>query len=739
MSSSTLTGRIRLASRFSHTIECEASVVLVADDDSVVLTGSDVGALIRLLDGQRSAFEIAEDLLIAHRADLVYDAVRRLDERGLLGDLDEEPLPFHSPGLSDSEGDIASSLRNHWGARQPGGWAAVELADRSGTACRLLLTDDYLRSDVAAEEEGRLRDGRSVLLARIGWESVWLGPYIEPGSACGNCLRERLQLNLPARALLNRIAGEPSHPVRVRTLRQAPHPRALATLAAVLEETRAGEHGLRSLRNTLLVRPLRGGSDERHRVQCLPDCPRCGRAEQTVTGTGFTLRSRLKVSASAGGFRVEDPAITLERHHHLVDRLTGAVRVVERVEGPDRGSVHVFTANHAGSTLSSSHGSVRAYHRDHSGGKGCTELDAQVSALCEALERCSALFRGREPERIASLDEVGDSAIPPRELLHVSAAQYGGRCEWNRLHADTFQWIPETCPSDLPISWTAARSLVTGGLRYVPTASVYLGFRGAGSDHVRGDSNGLASGNCIEEAILQGFLELVERDAVAIWWYNRLPLPGVDLEDWADPFVDSVLGAYERLGRDVWALDLTHDLGIPCFAAVSSRFDNARDIIFGFGAHLDADIALRRAVAEMNQMLPTVLKSPDERARQLLPEFRDAISWWETAHLDEHPHLRPDAQREPRRRSDVAEYRSEDLLADVQHCVSLVRRRGMDLLVCDLTRPDIGLSVARVFVPPLRHFWRRLAPGRLYDVPVAMGLRKRPLAEEEMNPTSLFV
>jgi ribosomal protein S12 methylthiotransferase accessory factor len=45
----------------------------------------------------------------------------------------------------------------------------------------------------------------------------------------------------------------------------------------------------------------------------------------------------------------------------------------------------------------------------------------------------------------------------------------------------------------------------------------------------------------------------------------------------------------------------------------------------------------------------------------------------------------------------------------------------------------------RVIVPGMRHFWRRLGPGRLYDVPVQMGLRKEPLSEEAMNPYPMFI
>ncbi len=62
----------------------------------------------------------------------------------------------------------------------------------------------------------------------------------------------------------------------------------------------------------------------------------------------------------------------------------------------------------------------------------------------------------------------------------------------------------------------------------------------------------------------------------------------------------------------------------------------------------------------------------------------------------------------------------------------------MEFLVLDQTRPDIGMPVARVIVPGMRHFWARFAPGRLYDVPVSMGYRESPLAEADLNPAPVI-
>ena len=75
-----------------------------------------------------------------------------------------------------------------------------------------------------------------------------------------------------------------------------------------------------------------------------------------------------------------------------------------------------------------------------------------------------------------------------------------------------------------------------------------------------------------------------------------------------------------------------------------------------------------------------------------------------------------------------------DTREQVTRCVQIARRKGLDFLVLDQTRPDISVPVVRVIVPGMRHFYRRFAPGRLYDVPVKLGLRDRPLSEDELNP-----
>src|SRR5262249_21896023 len=121
------------------------------------------------------------------------------------------------------------------------------------------------------------------------------------------------------------------------------------------------------------------------------------------------------------------------------------------------------------------------------------------------------------------------------------------------------------------------------------------------------DSNGCAAGVTAAEAIAHGLLELIERDAAALWWYTRSRRPAVDLDAFGPPLVERLRALFRAAGRTFWALDLTTDLGVPVFAALSAREDDpVEDIIYGFGADLDPAAALEKALLEMNQSLYAV-------------------------------------------------------------------------------------------------------------------------------------
>jgi ribosomal protein S12 methylthiotransferase accessory factor len=246
-----------------------------------------------------------------------------------------------------------------------------------------------------------------------------------------------------------------------------------------------------------------------------------------------------------------------------------------------------------------------------------------------------------------------------------------------------------------------------------------------GRVYARGDPNGIAAGNCLEEALLQALLELVERDAVALWWYNRVPRPALDLASFEDPYVHRCLAGLEAAGRSLHVLDLTHDLDIPVFAAVTlPPPGSAEEAWFGYGAHLDARIALGRALSELGQ-------SWGLQSDYLAPEYALRV---QSRSLPETDFIRPLPEAPRRPFSAFPNRSSQDFLGDLHFCVDRLQRAGLETLVVDLTCPDVGVPVVRALVPGLLHCCPRFAPGRLYDVPVALGWLERRRAEDELNP-----
>ena len=223
-----------------------------------------------------------------------------------------------------------------------------------------------------------------------------------------------------------------------------------------------------------------------------------------------------------------------------------------------------------------------------------------------------------------------------------------------------------------------------------------------GPCRLRADSNGCAAGNTLEEAIVQGFLELVERDAYAIWWYNRLQRPEVDLGQFDDSYVRDLQTQLAETGRRLWVLDVTSDLGIPTFVAITHWMQNGQENIeFGSGAHFDARIALLRALTELNQFLSIGLMGGGTGEKSSL----DGAT---PLRLQDHPYLTPSGN--PMVQPEFgSKFGHLDTREQVTACVALAKRAGLDFLVLDQTRPDIEVagrqsdrSGIAAFLSPLR-------------------------------------
>jgi ribosomal protein S12 methylthiotransferase accessory factor len=339
----------------------------------------------------------------------------------------------------------------------------------------------------------------------------------------------------------------------------------------------------------------------------------------------------------------------------------------------------------------------------------------------EAIERYCGIFQGDE---IRLTRRLGDfprgEAIFPNDVLLFSKAQLA-----SNNPNEPPPWTPALFDPAAEIEWSPVWSLRDGRFKYLPTSVLYFFYTGLGE--FAADSNGCAAGNTLEEAIVQGFLELVERDAYAIWWYNRLQRAEVDLGQLDDSYVRDLHTQLAETGRRLWVLDITSDLGIPCFMAIAHWMqDSKENIEFGSGAHFDSRIALLRALTELNQFLSIGLMGGGTGEKSSLDGDTPL-------RLRDHAYLTP-SNSPPLQLEYGSKFGRLDAGEQVKACVAVAGRAGLDFLVLNQTRPDIEVPVVKVVVPGLRHFYRRFAPGRLYDIPVKLGLLERPLPEAELNP-----
>ncbi|TAE54914.1 MAG: adenylate cyclase [Oscillatoriales cyanobacterium] len=752
-------------------------VYLLGEQSNHALTGQLYCQIVPLLDGQHTLAQIVEKFDGEVPPEHIEYVLDRLAEKGYLTEATPElssevaafwselgiapsvalqalqqPVNLTKVGENISEitvAALAAALRDMGISVQ-----APTDAD-SPAALNIVLTDDYLQPELANINKQALESQQAWLLVKPVGSILWLGPVFVPGkTGCWGCLAHRLGGNreVESSVLRQKQAQQQRNGQNGSALGCLPTARAtlpstlqtgLQFAATEIAKWIVKHHVNAAAPGTARFPTLDGKiitfnhmilDVKSHVFIKRPQCPTCGDTG-ILKRRGFEplkLESRRKHFTRDGGHRAVTPEQTVQKYQHLISPLTGVVTELVRITDPANPLVHTYRAGHSFGSATSLRG-LRNTLKHKSSGKGKTDSQSRASGLCEAVERYSGIFQGDEPRKRTTLAALGDLAIHPEQSLCFSDEQYANRDSLNAQATAAHDWIPQQFDASQAIDWTPVWSLTEQTHKYLPTAMCYYHYPLPQAHRFcRGDSNGNAAGNTLEEAILQGFMELVERDGVALWWYNRLRRPAVDLTSFDEPYFVQLQQFYQENNRDLWVLDLTADLGIPTFVGVSNRkSERSERLILGFGAHLDPTIAIIRTLTEVNQIGLELDKVPDENLKS------DATDWLLAAKLADHPYLVPDAAQPLKTAQDYPKRWSDDIYTDVMTCVDIAQKAGLETLVVDQTRPDIGLNVVKVTVPGMRHFWSRFGSGRLYDVPVKLGWLDEPLAEAQMNPTPM--
>jgi ribosomal protein S12 methylthiotransferase accessory factor len=746
----------RLQPHFQAEILPPDHVYLLSEESSIVLKGNLYSKLTPLLDGNHSVSEIINQLKGEFPLTSIYYALQTLKRKGYTTEavdhlspniaafwslLNIDPQLFYKllpdTGVSvTSVGDVPTEplivILKSLGIQVQDSTSDIPDFKKSLT---VVLTNDYLQPTLAQFNQIALETNQPWILVKPVGMTLWLGPIFYPNkTGCWQCLAQRLYGNREVETAIKQQKGSfesipTSLAILPSTFQLGLNWAATEILKWIILDGAARTSSIPTLEGNVLTLNLANLEQRIHRLTKRPQCSVCGDAiyQEERQPKPITLMSCQKQFTADGGHRVLSPEQTLKRYEHHLSPITGVVSALVRTSESENNLLHSYLAvHHFGHATDLT--SLRHILHHKAAGKGKTDQQAKASGFCEAIERYCGLFQGDEIRVKRTYAQLGDLAIHPSLCLHFSQAQYQNREALNQ-HLAGIDFIPEPFDETQEIEWTPIWSLTTQRFNYVPTALCYYNYPLPG-DHFFGvaNSNGNAAGNTLEEAIFQGFMEVVERDSVAIWWYNRLQRPAVDLASFEDSYLLELQTYYLSQGREFWVLDLTSDLEIPVFAAISRCTDGAEKIVAGYGAHFDAKIALLRAVTEMNQFLIRVENQYAGEVGGVLQE------WLSVAAIANQPYLAPDSQVAAKVYHDYPQRGSDDLRDDVLTCVAIAEQHNLETLVLDQTRPDIGLNVVKVIVPGLRHFWSRLGAGRLYDVPVTMGWLPAPLVEQQMNP-----
>ena len=383
---------------------------------------------------------------------------------------------------------------------------------------------------------------------------------------------------------------------------------------------------------------------------------------------------------------------------------------------------------------------VESGNIDGAGGAIDPDLARHI-AIVESLERYSSCSWADEDLIWDTPAGLGDAAIGPDRWP---------ACSPTELADPHCGLVP--FDSRVPLRWVRGWSLTRGREVFVPAILVYLKFpvHSPSERFTNTVSTGTAAHSDLREAVLGGLLEVIERDAIALTWLQRLRLPEIVV----DPAVlDPEVAEYHRVGTSteltVHLRDATTDYGIPILYAVqTSEADTELSQVVAATCDLDPQRALakiHRELVSLRIALRSHARSP--RAKEVTGQDMTVVGG---ALADAAPSMRHvfdfllEGPRPSRRLTDMGrpELRgiresSDDSLDRV---VSALERVGSEAVVVDLTTDEarqVGMHVVKTLVPeavPLSfsHHARYLATPRLYEAPRAMGLKAHD--EAGINP-----
>lgn len=445
----------------------------------------------------------------------------------------------------------------------------------------------------------------------------YLGPLVLPGkSACFNCCELRLVTNSPnyEYELWRNKENIPVTNLNVPEI----FADILSTICISEVFRYLGEHDQPTVVDSLTLFDGSMMNLTKHRVISHPNCLLCNPPSQKKSSADIILNLNNR--------RTRNPLLAFNKPHskkslidndlvknlrELIDERTGIILEYERLfENMEVGiNYHHFSTATCSRPLrinlkGNLNRPVSAENNLISpspSGSGISAKEAEIHTLMESIERYSNMVVDESYIIWASYSEIQKKAINPSDLGLYVEEQYIR----NDLSCSKFS-------VDSRIPWIIGHNLSSGNDVFVPADFVYYpAIRNR--PLVLETSNGASSHTDIVQAVLNGLLEVIERDSFLTMWLNKISMPILNIRkipiDVREP-----MNIIRRLGMDVKLVDLTNDTQIPTIMAAcyNKKRNSYPSLIVGSGSHLEPKRALLKAVLEMELGLFEALQNPNK-------------------------------------------------------------------------------------------------------------------------------
>lgn len=310
-------------------------------------------------------------------------------------------------------------------------------------------------------------------------------------------------------------------------------------------------------------------------------------------------------------------------------------------------------------------------------GKGATVEESKISAIMEGIERYCAEVHDRIIERGYYHELFGRGRIvDPNDLILP----------------------PEADPNQI-LPWVGGFDIANDEPVLVPAQVVFHPLSQKYRPLFRTGTNGLASGNTMEEAIFHALAEVIERDAWSLVEASRNSGPEVVNID--DPLINGTQKKFTDAKVEVTIRDITSDIGIPTMAAVADDvlLKDPMLLTMGMGTHTSARIAVMRALTEVAQSRLTQIHGAREDTT--VAQVRKRLGYDRTKRMNAY-WFKDNGEVDYRT---IPSCDSDDFVKDIHLMIKKLNKQGLDrVIVVDLTRDEIGIPVVRVVVPGLESY-----------------------------------